>query len=176
MKYIFFSVIMVSIACGALLGAYCQLYCSIKNVLLCWEALVTHAIAKRQALITLGSFSSEENSQLIQEVDFLLKYHHVSWRMFLRKSYDILFAFKDMEDVLPQRLHDLLEISQQVNDQNDVLLCLENFWASDNLFAFETAAYEQAVGRYLQQRSRVSLCLVRWLFRFLNFPVIEFNR
>ncbi|WP_201456381.1 hypothetical protein [Chlamydia sp. 17-3921] len=169
-------VVIGGILCGALLGAYLQLYYAVFNVSLAWETLVKHAIAKRQALISLAQLLKKKHSLLEQEVAFLSEHQNMSWRVFLRNGYTILFAFREMEESLPQAMSELFEFLESCEDQDEALLLIEDFWASDNLFAFETAAYEQAVDKYLKQRQQASLWFAQSLFRFLDIPEIRFGR
>lgn len=172
---VLFSVIFVSVCCGAVLGAYCQLYYLIQAVLLSWRALSNHAIAKRQALLALAGYGGYSTDRLSHEIDFLNQYHHVSWRKFLLHGYDILFAFSEMEDTQKQQLQEILDAVQDIGER-DILQSIEDFWARDNLFAFEATAYEQAVEKYLKQRSRPIFWLVSKAFRFLDLPAVSFSR
>ncbi|MEF9496919.1 hypothetical protein [Chlamydia sp. 04-14] len=167
-------VVVFSVLFGAFLGAYCQLYYLIKNIMLSWRCLLSHAIAKRQALLALSrDFASP---RLSQETEFLKQHHKMSWREFLKHGYDILFAFQEMEETLPELFQEILDSIAEHHEREDVVCSLEDFWARDNLFAFETAAYEQAVEKYLKQRSSPSLWLASRLFRFLELPMIYFAR
>lgn len=172
---IFLSVLFSSICLGAIFGAYCQLYYLIQTVLFSWKLLSRHAIAKRQALLSLAVCGGYSTTRLSQEIAFLTQYRHISWRQFLKYGYDILFAFNEMEDTQQQLLKEVLESLQNRNEK-EIILFIENFWASDNLFAFESTAYEQAVEKYLKQRSRPMLWLVSQVFRFLDLPVVCFSR
>ncbi|WP_117274642.1 hypothetical protein [Chlamydia poikilotherma] len=167
-------VVIFSVLFGAFLGAYCQLYYLVKNIMLSWECLLSHAIAKRQALLSLSvNFASP---RLSQEAEFLTQHHKMSWRKFLKHGYDILFAFQEMEKTLPKLVHQILESIGEHHECEAIVCSLEDFWARDNLFAFETAAYEQAVEKYLKQRSSPSLWIASKLFRFLDLPRIYFSR
>ncbi|WP_279447072.1 hypothetical protein [Chlamydia psittaci] len=172
----FVFVAIFSVLLGAFLGAYCQLYYLVKNIMISWECLLSHAIAKRQALLSLASLGNIKISRLSQETEFLLSHHRVLWRDFLKYGYDILFAFQEMEETLPQIVHEILETLGEHHQQETAVQFIEDFWARDNLFAFETAAYEQAVEKYLKQRSRPSLWVASRVFRFLDLPVIHFSR
>lgn len=168
-------VVIFSVLLGAFLGAYCQLYYLVKNIMLSWESLLSHAIAKRQALLSLSRSGNFSSPRLSQETEFLTQHHKMSWRGFLKHGYDILFAFQEMEETLPQLVHEIVE-SIGEHEREDIVSLLEDFWARDNLFAFETAAYEQAVEKYLKQRSSPSLWIASRLFRFLDLPMICFSR
>ncbi|WP_021828667.1 hypothetical protein [Chlamydia gallinacea] len=172
---IFFSVLFSSVCLGVVFGAYCQLYYLIQTVLLSWKLLSRHAIAKRQALLSLAVFGGYSTTRLSQEIDFLTQYHHISWRQFLKYGYDILFAFSEMEDAQQQLLKEILESLQDRNEK-EIIPFIEDFWASDNLFAFESTAYEQAVEKYLKQRSRPIFWLVSQVFHFLDLPAVCFSR
>ncbi|WP_375793989.1 hypothetical protein O1W69_02105 [Chlamydia sp. 12-01] len=169
-------VVIFSIVFGAFLGAYCQLYYLVKNIMLSWECLLSHAIAKRQALLSLSISGNLTLPRLSQETEFLTLHHKVSWREFLKHGYDILFAFQEMEETLPKLVHEILESIESNHEQETIARSIEDFWSRDNLFAFETAAYEQAVEKYLKQRSSPSLWIASRLFRFLDLPMINFSR
>ncbi|WP_348663269.1 hypothetical protein [Chlamydia vaughanii] len=169
-------VIFFGVLSGSILGAYCQLYYLIKNITFSWESLLSHAIAKRQALHSLAVLGNYTTERLSQEIEFLTQYHKVSWKVFLKHGYDILFAFSEMEESQGQLVHDILGAVEQRNEEIEIIQSIEDFWASDNLFAFETAAYEQAVEKYLKQRSRPALWLVARIFRFLDLPDVRFCR
>ncbi|BAE80884.1 conserved hypothetical protein [Chlamydia felis Fe/C-56] len=169
-------VIIFSVLLGACLGAYCQLYYLVKNIMFSWEALLSHAIAKRRALLSLSILGKLTIPRLSQETEFLCQHHKISWRIFLKHSYDILFAFQEMEETLPQLVQEILEAVGENHEQESIVRSLEDFWARDNLFAFETSAYEQAVEKYLKQRSSASLWVASRMFRFLDLPMIHFSR
>lgn len=171
----FVFVVIFSVLLGAFLGAYCQLYYLVKNIMISWECLLSHAIAKRQALLSLASLGNIKISRLSQETEFLLSHHRVPGEIFkIRLRYS--FAFQEMEETLPQIVHEILETLGEHHQQETAVQFIEDFWARDNLFAFETDAYEQAVEKYLKQRSRPSLWVASRVFRFLDLPVIHFSR
>ncbi|EPP36116.1 hypothetical protein CP10881SC42_0110 [Chlamydia avium] len=165
----------ISVCFGAVLGAYCQLYYLIKTVLLSWVALSRHAIAKRQALLSLAALGGYPTARLSQEIAFLTQYHSISWKQFLKYGYDILFAFKEMEDTQRELLQEILD-SLQDRGEREIIQSIEDFWANDNLFAFESTAYEQAVEKYLRYRSRPTFWLVSKIFCFLDLPAVSFSR
>ncbi|SPN73977.1 hypothetical protein C10C_0835 [Chlamydia serpentis] len=171
-----FYVIVSSILLGSCLGAYCQLYYSVKSIVCSWDVLMIHALEKRYALISLAHLIGEEDFQSKREIDFLLKCDKMPWRSFLKNSHDILPTFKEMEDLLPERLQIFLKDLENIQSEDQVIFYIENFWASKNLFDFEIFAYEQAVEKYVKLRQRMSLRLACSLFRFLDLPVIQFSR
>ncbi|EPP34434.1 hypothetical protein CP10139811_0624 [Chlamydia ibidis] len=143
--------------------------------MLSWYALTAHALAKRVALSLLAS--DEVRQPLSREIEFLETYRKMSWRKFLKYSYDILFAFSEMEQALSAKLEIVISsLDNMHNSNNDIVGVIEDFWARDNLFAFETAAYEQAVDKYLAKRTQITLWPVAFLFRFFDLPVIRFQR
>lgn len=162
-----------SVCCGAVLGGFCQLYYAVKNIVFSWNILSGHALAKRQAMLGVSFLPAEERIRLNKEVRFLSEYHNVPWKRFLRYGYDILFAFQEMEESLPLRIQHIFSSS---NVQGEDYLRLEEFWARDNLFAFETTAYEQAVESYMRLRDKPTMRLSVWVFRFLDLPHIQFHR
>lgn len=168
---VFCLVLLISVLLGAFSGGYCQLYYLIKHVVISWEILLTHAIAKRQALLSL-SVSPAHTHSLEQEIAFLNQYHHLSWRTFLKESHTILFALREMEE---SQEHTVKEILDSLHGEKSIC-AIEEFWAQDNLFSFETSAYEQAVDKYVKNRTRPSLWLAAQCFRFLDLPIIQFHR
>ncbi|AAD19003.1 hypothetical protein CpB0895 [Chlamydia pneumoniae TW-183] len=174
MGYVFY-VIAGSIFLGISLGAYCQLYYSVKSVLFSWYLLTVYALEKRHALLALSQLVGEEDAQSQKEIDFLSQCDKLSWRAFLKNSYEIIPTFKEMEDLLSERVQGFLESIETIAEHDRAILCIENFWASKNLFDFEIAAYEEAVEKYLKLRQRAPLRLASKLFRFLDVPSIRFS-
>ena len=169
-------VVVFGVLGGALLGSYLQLYYAISNVSLAWKVLANHALAKRQALVSLAQLLQQDASKIEKEIAFLSEHSSIPWRKFLRNGYTILFAFREMEESLPQFLAELLDSLDSCENQRQALLWIENFWARENLFSFEIAAYEQAVEKYLKLRRQGSLWCAQHLFRFLDLPEIRLSR
>lgn len=69
---IFFSVLFSSVCLGVVFGAYCQLYYLIQTVLLSWKLLSRHAIAKRQALLSLAVLEVTLRHVYLKKSIFLL--------------------------------------------------------------------------------------------------------
>lgn len=165
---IIFSIAGVGLLTGMILGSYCQLCQAIKSVLFSWELLISYAIDKRRALLHVAP--KDLKISLEQELCLLTEAQHLSWKQFLANGYDLLLAVQEMEAVLPNKLGRILAHADVGS-----LPQLEEFWARDNLFAFEATACEQAINTYLLKRSKPLLRLTTWLFRFRDLPKVRFN-
>ncbi|WP_100934262.1 hypothetical protein [Candidatus Chlamydia corallus] len=170
-----FYVIAGSIFLGVCLGAYCQLYYSVKSVVFSWKLLTAHALEKRHALLALAQLLGEEDAQSQQEIDFLSQCDRMSWRSFLKNAYDIMPTLKEMEKLLSERVKVYLESIENIVEKDRAIFYIENFWASKNLFDFQIPAYEEAAEKYLKLRQQISLRIVSWLFGFLDLPSIQFS-
>ncbi|WP_213318039.1 hypothetical protein [Chlamydiifrater volucris] len=178
-------VTLASFFIGLLISSYCRLYLALCCVVDSWVMLVGHAIKKREALISLCRLSADPIirsylERLLQEEKFLRKCIVLGKRVFLKQSKEIVLTFHEMEMEFLYRIQKLYsqfeKLSEDLPSWQEFKELSENFLAADNLFSFETMAFEQAVEKYEDLRTKPILQLAKEIFRFSAIPEVRFGR